>query len=179
MRRLALPALSFVLGLALTSAATLGVVRPPFAVAAWSRLRRGAAPSAGSDGGGVVMTLAPSQGSTIVAWFENVGRAPTQLCWRERPGDELGFAVETDAGPCAPRGPDEPQEPPASRDLRWTTLAPGERLGLVCDLRRWVTIPDGPTTLRVRGDRAPLGDPARGFDGHRCRSNGLEVELRP
>lgn len=177
-----LAALAFVLGLVLTSSATLGFVRPPFAVAAWSRLRRGAGPSTGSDGGAVVMTLAPAPGgppATIVAWFENAGRAPTRLCWRERPGDELGFVVETEAGPCAPRGPDEPQEPPASRELRWTTLAPGERLGLVVDLRRWARLPDGATTLRVRGDRAPLGDPARGFDGHRCRSNGLEVELRP
>lgn len=169
--------LAFALGLTLTSAATLGVVRPPFAVAAWSRLRRGAAPSTGSDGGGVSMTLAPHQGATVVAWFENVGRAPTRLCWRERPGDELGFAVEAEAGPCAPRAPDEPQTPSASRELRWTTLAPGERLGLVCDLRRWVTVPDAARTLRVRGDRAPLGDPARGFDGHRCRSNGLELTL--
>ncbi|MCO5165661.1 MAG: hypothetical protein M9894_04740 [Planctomycetes bacterium] len=174
-------AVGFLAGLVVTGLAAAAVLHPATA-RAWARARHGGVPGPT----GVALVLAPAPDGTagagpgphVVVWYVNAGRAPAPVCWSDPPGEELSFEVTPAGGEALPpvRGPgDATVSAPVRLLRRW--LEPGERLGVVCDLSRWVTLP-GPGVYEVRAARAPLGDPVGGFDGLRAVSEPARVVLR-
>lgn len=168
--------LAFLAGLVSTGAILAPAVFPAQVYGAWCRARYGAEPSAQ----GIVLTLrsaesvvrGPAGGPWVQLEFLNIGREPAVLMVPERLGGELGFRatgpdglrVAQRSGPAAATVPGR---------IRRHVLAPGERLGLVCDLSRWLIFPSGEAVYAVQADRAPL---AR--DGVRCRSNTLRLRVK-
>jgi hypothetical protein len=180
-RRRASLAAGFGLGLVAAAPALVVALAPAAVYRAWCRLRHGGVPSAT----GVVLSVAPVPAALaaqdgrpcVLVWFTNVGRAPAPLCWSDPPGDELAVEVTGPGGVAAPRrSSEEATVARVATTLRRTWLAPGERLGLRCDLSRWVTLP-GPGEYEVRAARAPWGDPRGRFDGLRCESAPVRVVL--
>lgn len=174
-------AAAFLAGLAVTALALAPALYPAETYGLWCRLRYGAEPSPG----GVILSLRPAPPGTagegagpwVVAELHNVGGEATYAHVAERAGDELGFeAIErtADGGERAVARRALPPESAAS-PLHRVELGPGERLGLVVDLSRWLELPAGGPrgALRVRAERVPVaGDP------HRCRSNWLWLPPR-
>jgi hypothetical protein len=144
-------------------------VRPAPVWAAWCRLRWGGAPSPT----GVVLTLEPDEGTTVVAWLRNIGRAAAPVCWSDPPGDE--WTIEVD-GLAPRRDPGDATVAAPGSTLRRTWLPPGGRLGFRLDLSRWTRLPPGRYVVRVA--RAPWGDPAGGVDGLRCEAEPLTLDVR-
>lgn len=180
-----------VLGLGTTALALVAAPRPATLQRVWARLRLGGVP--GPTGVALVVEPAPAgaagPGAHVVVWHVNAGPTAALVCWTDPPGDELAFEVVAvsvggDGGgaaaggaalPLPPaRGPEEPTVAVPGARLRRTWLAPGQRLGLVCDLSRWVALP-GPGAYDVRASRVPWGDPRGGFDGVRCASAPTRV----
>ncbi len=167
------------LGLGLTALALVLAPRPAALQRAWARLRLGGVP--GPTGVAISVEPAPPEvaaaGARVVVWHINAGPAPAEVCWSDPPGDEFGFEV-TPAGAPAPlppaRGPDEATITTPGTALRRAWLPPGGRLGVVCDLSRWVALP-GPGAYDVRAERVPWGDPRGDFDGVRCASAPARV----
>lgn len=166
------------LGLAVTALTLVVAPRPATLRAAWARLRLGGVP--GADGVAIAVEPAPpgvaAPGAHVVVWHVNAGRAPVEVCWSDPPGDELGFEVAPVGGDPVPpaRGPDAPTVAVPGTALRRVWLPPGGRVGVVCDLSRWVALP-GPGAYEVRAERVPCGDPRFGFDGVRAVSEPVRV----
>ncbi len=167
-------AAAFLAGLAVAAAALAPALYPAEVYGLWCRLRYGAEPSAG----GVVLSVAPAPpaaagegaGPWVVVELHNVGSAPTVVNLPERPGGELSFEALTASGAPVPGRP--PAMEQEAVPIHSVELAPGERLGVVCDLSRWLEVPADARALRVRAERAPVaGDP------HRCASSWSVVAV--
>ncbi len=167
---------AFALGLGLCGLVLAPALFPVPVYRAWCALAYdGAVPSPD----GFLLTVRPAtageagpgSGPWIVLEAQNLTRNPLNVNTLDVFGDEITFRVTDSHG----RALEQARATGAAIEASWVhrnEVAPGARLGWVCDVSRWVKIP-GPGSYRLEAERIAF---ALGYSG-RSVSNPIEVKV--